>query len=70
MNTIAVTSRDKKSVGFHVANLNELDEQVKVGQECLLDIPEVKNLVRGSIVHIDREKNRCTIQILGMYNMF
>lgn len=70
MNTIAVTSRDKKSLGFHVVNLNELDEHVRVGEECLLDIPEATNLVRGSVVRIDPDENRCVIQILGMYNMF
>lgn len=70
MNTIAVASRNKHSLGFHVVNLNDLDESVKVGEECLLDIPEAANLVRGSVVRIDQDENRCVIQILGMYSMF
>lgn len=70
MNTIAVASRNKQSLGFHVANLSELDESVKVGEECLLNLPEISHLVRGSVVRIEPEENRCIIQILGMYNMF
>lgn len=70
MNTIAVTSRNKQFLGFHVENLTDLDESVKVGDEVRLSLPEVSHLVRGSVVHIEEEENQCTIQILGMYSMF
>jgi hypothetical protein len=68
MNTIAVASRNKQSYGFHVESLTDLDENVNVGDEVRLNLPEINHLVRGSVVRIEPDENRCIIQILGMYN--
>lgn len=70
MNTIAVATRNKNSLGFHVENLNDLEETVKVGDEVRLSLPENNHLTRGSVVRVESEENRCIIQILGMYSMF
>lgn len=70
MNTIAVASRNKQFLGFHVESLSNLDESVQVGDEVRLNLPEIAHLVRGSVVHIEAEEGKCTIQILGMYSMF
>lgn len=70
MNTIAIATRNMQSPGFHTESLNKLTPDVHVGEEVMLDMPETHEMIRGSIVRIDPEENRCVIQILGMYTMF
>lgn len=70
MNTIAVESRNKNSLGFHMETLSNLQENVNVGTEVLLNLPDKQDLVRGSVVRVEPEENRCIIQIMGMYSMF
>lgn len=70
MNTIAVTSRNKNCMGFHLENLSNLQESVNVGTEVLLSLPDNNQPVRGSVVRVEPEENRCIIQIMGMYSMF
>lgn len=70
MNTIAVASRNKNCMGFHLENLSNLQESVNVGTEVLLSLPDTNQPVRGSVVKVEPEENRCIIQIMGIYNIF
>jgi hypothetical protein len=57
-------------MGFHLESLSNLQESVNVGTEVLLSLPDTATPVRGSVVRVEPEENRCIIQIMGMYNMF
>lgn len=70
MNTIAVASRNKNCMGFHLENLSNLQESVNVGTQVLLALPGNPQPVRGEVVKVEPDENRCIIQIMDIYSFF